>query len=89
MKANILQSAVGLIEKDVKDAISGARKNEYLKELSEVHDLTALRIIEHRMKTDDRLTECDRMILTNKVEFTLYGLTRFGLSFRVFQGRDA
>jgi len=52
---------------DLKEAISNARKDEYRRGLRAAHDPEALKIIEHKIRTDFQLTPDDRVRLLSEL----------------------
>ena len=55
-------------DRDLKEAVSDVKKQEYRRELLVAHNLAALQIIDHRVRTDPQLTVYDRLQLLSKIE---------------------
>jgi hypothetical protein len=52
-KAKVMQD----FDQDLKEAVSGVKKEEYRKAVEEARDLFALDIVEHRIRTDFQPTQ--------------------------------
>jgi hypothetical protein len=60
--------AVQVFRQDLKEAISGVKKDGYRKEMGEYRDLDALSLLEHEIRSDYQLTRDDRLQLLGEVE---------------------
>jgi len=60
--------AVEVYGQDLKDVISELRKEAHRKALGGAHDIVALRLIEHKVRSDFQLTRDDRLELLAEVE---------------------
>jgi hypothetical protein len=63
-RAKVMQ----VLERNLKEAISNVKKDGYRRTLGNAHDMTALNVIEHRIRTDFQLTQDDRIQLLGDVE---------------------
>jgi hypothetical protein len=59
---------VQVLDRDLKEAISDVKKNEYRMELKRSRNSVALSAIEHRIRVDFQLTGNDRLQLLAEVE---------------------
>jgi len=57
-----------LFDQDVKEAISGVKKEEYRRALEEAHAPNALTTVEHSVRIDFQLTQHDRLQLLGEIE---------------------
>ena len=57
-----------VLDYELRDAVSDAKKNEYRRELQIVPNSAALRTIDFRVRTDSQLTMRDRLILLSEIE---------------------
>ncbi len=55
------------MEDDLREVVSKIRRDRYYKELQHAGELMALRVLEHRVMTDGRLTDDDREVLMNNL----------------------
>ncbi len=60
--------AMQVFDQDLKEAISSVKKDEYRRALGWAHDLMALNVIEHKIRTDSQLTQDDRVQLLGDIE---------------------
>jgi hypothetical protein len=54
--------------RDLKEAISNVKRDEYRRALGETHDPMVLNAMEHRVRTDSQLTQDDRVQLLGEIE---------------------
>ncbi len=67
------------MEQGLRGAISRVKKDEYHKAMAVAHNLTILRVLEHRVRTDARLMEDDREQLLNDLGTAMYRLACLSL----------
>ncbi|HYB75391.1 MAG TPA: hypothetical protein VEC08_00380 [Nitrososphaerales archaeon] len=72
--------AVHVFDQDLREAISGVKKDGYRKVLEEAHDQASLRVIEHEIRSDFQLTGDDRLQLLGEAEqaSASFGLAKVG-----------
>jgi len=68
-----------VFDRDLKDAISQVRKEEYRKAIEEVHDLDSLSRIDHEIRSNFQLTRDDRLQLLGEAELALASRFREGI----------
>jgi len=65
------EKAVQVLSRDLKEAISDAKKEGYRRALAGAHDSVALSFIEHEIRRDFQLTRVDKLQLLGEAEWAM------------------